>query len=142
MISVVSPQATLTASRPRDNRRHSSIALENALNELFARVPRLDVQLIERLADWLAFHVSNFGFSLAPFERPWAEAVEIPVTMDEDGSGEVDFEEFIGWWKNKVREDLVLSCLAIHLEIQQSSDHLWCRDKLGGTTSRRNVENR
>ena len=43
------------------------VALEHALNALFARLPRLDVQLAERLADLLAFHVSNFGFSLRPF---------------------------------------------------------------------------
>ena len=23
------------------------------------------------------------------------------LQMDEDGSGEVDFEEFLGWWKSK-----------------------------------------
>ena len=67
------------------------VALEKALNELFARLPRLDVQLLERLADWLAFHVSNFGFSLEPFGRPWGDAITdaLPAAkMEDEGAGE------------------------------------------------------
>ena len=55
------------------------IALERALNVLFAQVPRLDVELSDRLANWLAFHVSNFGFSLIPFARPWGKVLEARV---------------------------------------------------------------
>ena len=50
-------------------------ALERALNSLFERLPRLDVHLADRLADWLAFHCSHFAFSLAPFEHKWGDAL-------------------------------------------------------------------
>ena len=66
------------------------VALERALNELFARLPRLDVQLMERLGDWLAFHVSNFGFSLTPFGKPWGDAIvdALPAIKMEDSEAE------------------------------------------------------
>jgi calmodulin len=107
------------------------------LKEVFDMVDDDDSGLLDR--EEVALVVSFFAGDDEVTEEEIDTAMK---QMDEDGSGEVDFEEFIGWWKNKVREDLVLSCLAIHLEIQQSSDHLRCRDELGGTTSRRNVENR
>jgi len=51
------------------------VALEAAVNRLFESLPRMDAELVERLAQWLAFHVSNFDFSLEPFARPWGDAL-------------------------------------------------------------------
>ena len=36
------------------------VHLERAINRLFASMHRLGVQLAERFADWLAFHISSF----------------------------------------------------------------------------------
>ena len=56
------------------------LALEAALNVLFTALPRLDTELVERLASWLALHVSHFGFSeaLHLFARPWGAALGSP----------------------------------------------------------------
>ncbi|KAL1514832.1 hypothetical protein AB1Y20_003917 [Prymnesium parvum] len=51
------------------------VQLEAALNTLFERLPVLEPELTLRLAEWLAFHVSNFGFSLAPFARTWGDVI-------------------------------------------------------------------
>lgn len=53
------------------------VALEAALNTLFKRMPALEPELSFRLAEWLAFHVSNFGFSLEPFGKTWG-VVRLP----------------------------------------------------------------
>ena len=56
------------------------LALEAALNVLFTALPRLDTELVERLASWLALHLSHFGFSeaLKIFARPWGDALGVP----------------------------------------------------------------
>mmetsp|Transcript_65716 Transcript_65716/g.173480 ORF Transcript_65716/g.173480 Transcript_65716/m.173480 type:complete len:407 (-) Transcript_65716:130-1350(-) len=51
------------------------LCLERALNSLFDHLPYLEPELSLRLAEWLAFHVSNWGFSLSPFAKPWGDAV-------------------------------------------------------------------
>jgi hypothetical protein len=56
------------------------LAVEAALNVLFTALPRLDTELVERLASWLALHLSHFGFSeaLHLFARPWGDALGSP----------------------------------------------------------------
>ena len=45
-------------------------------------LPRLDAELAARLADWLAFHVSHFSFTLAPFAPAWAAALPADAATD------------------------------------------------------------
>ena len=46
--------------------------LVSAINRLFHSLDRLDVELASRLADWLALHISHFGFNLEPFAEQWS----------------------------------------------------------------------
>ena len=56
--------------------------IERAVNALFGALPRLDAELTARLADWLAFHVSHFSFTLVPFAPAWAAALPADAATD------------------------------------------------------------
>jgi len=60
--------------------------LEAALNALYARLPQLDAELQLRLADWLALHVSHFGYSLSPFGAKWSAVIREAGGLREAGA--------------------------------------------------------
>ena len=68
-----SAEASADVLRDRINRSMQVINAISAVSRLRSQQSirafgRLDVELADRLADWLGYHVSHFNFSLEPFE--------------------------------------------------------------------------
>lgn len=55
--------------------------LVRCINSLYASLDRLDPELALRLAEWLAMHISHFGYNLEPFEPTWAPRLS-PASTD------------------------------------------------------------
>ena len=60
--------------------------LVRSINALFASMPRLDPDLSLRLAEWLAFHISHFGFNLAPFEASWTPCLNSTGSISDENA--------------------------------------------------------
>lgn len=55
--------------------------LVRSINSLYSSLGRLDAELALRLAEWLALHISHFGYNLEPFEQMWAPCLS-PAPID------------------------------------------------------------
>ena len=73
--------------------------LVRAINTLFVNLERLDAEIALRLADWLAFHISHFGFNLEPFGEAWAARLrataEAPTGATQAESPHAAFVHFL-----------------------------------------------